>query len=429
MATMAKIKRKSMPRRIWRFVRSIYYWPGMIGLHAIRLIGHRQDDWYRITAPWIRNRGYPDKVERRPRLPGWYHFRHRFTFDYEYMKLNIGYATEAGDVKGLALMFAMGAGDYFFATPLLAALRNRFPQLPIIGFATTNAGEVNSPLLPELMRHDPNLNEVRLYDGKQTRRYKNYDYSDAVRLAPPNYLTMPVFGNHLPSQRHRVISLFECFGLEMPATVPVPLIHTPSPPPPHVLQLLSSIKQQVSRQGAKGVVFLQADSRASHYSYPEIDELASGLSERGYFVLSASKLGRSLPCAHTLDFKEFALMDSILLLKLLKEQVEDTRIVSVASVFWSVSAGLGIPNLGMQHFPDDAMHNYWYPNITVITHRDYPRLPAPVRFLAGAEDYKLNDNGYAVFNPGFVLSCFDMMRKDMRDNENTGAPLRRTAIQ
>src|SRR5262249_25235694 len=159
-------------------------------------------------------------------------------------------------------------------------------------------------------------------------------------------------------------------GLPVPAEPPVPVIPLPPSPAPHVARLLESIKQRCSHPNVRGVTFLQVDARSSNYVYPHADELAAGLAERGYFVLSASKLAKPPLLSHVLDFREFKLMDSIHMLALLREAFTDMRIVSVASVFWSVSAAFGIPNLGMQHFPDDAMHNYWYPNITIITHRD-----------------------------------------------------------
>ena len=429
---MSKPKRNSIPRRLWRAVRSIYYWPGLTLAHLVRLAAsYRSDNWYRITAPWIYNHGYPSEVRRKPRPPGWYHFKHRFTFEHEHMRLNLCHAKRAADVKGLALMFALGAGDYFYLAPMIAELKARYPEWPIIAYATDNAGDVNSSLIGEMLRFDPNINEVRLFNGRQTRRFKNYDYSDALRQAPPGYLAIPVFGEHLAENRHRVASQWETFGLALPNTVPLPLVHLPPLPRPHVLKLLERIKQQCARQGARGVAFLQVDSRSSHFTYPYADELARGLSERGYFVLSASKLRDAPALSHTLDFGEFAIMDSIHLLKLLQAEFADLRIVSVASVFWSVSSAFGIPNLCMQQFRDDAMHNYWYPNITVIAHRDYKNLPLPARFLAGDGDYEFDAGGKIVFESGFVLKCFDRVRNcdgNRLDTENPVQSVRSAAI-
>jgi len=415
------IKTRSVLSAAWRAVRLVYYWPAQLVMHIIRVARHPADSWYRITAPWIVNRPYKPATGRRlvNLSAGWYHFRHKFTFDREHMQYNFDYAQQTGGVKGLALLFALDAGDYFYLAPLVAALKARYPQWPIIAFATRNAGEVNSPLIFELLRNDPNINEVRFFDGKQTRNFKNYDYSDAHRQTPPGYLAVPVFGEHLATNRHRVASQFETFGLPLPNTVPLPLVHLPPLPPPHVFQLLERIKQQCTKQAKRGVAFLQVDSRSSHYTYPYADELASGLSDRGYFVLSASKLKNPPPASHVLDFGEFALMDSIHLLKLMQDEFADLRIVSVASVFWSVSSAFGIPNLGMQQFRDDAMHNYWYPNITVIAHRDYAGLPVPARFLADAEDYTLDARNNAVFAPDFVLECFDRARNKKRDESAT----------
>jgi hypothetical protein len=412
----ARYAARRLPSLLWRAFRALYYWPTKWVAHAIRLSSHGADRWYRIKAPWIINLSYPqiDPAKRGSRPASWHQFRHHFTFDCEQARFNIDYAIKAGEVRGLALMFAMGAGDYFFSTPIINALRKRYPDMPILAFATRNAGSVNSPLVGELLGGNPDVNDVRYFDGRQTRRFENYDYSDAMRQAPANYLAIPVFCEHSPTTRHRVISLFETFGLEPPPIAPPPLIHLPPTPAPHIVHLLERIKQQGAQHGLKGVAFLQVDARSSNYTYPYADDLALGLCDRGYFVLSASKLARAPAMSHELDFKEFALMDSIYLLKLLRENFTNMQIVSVASVFWSVSAAFGIPNLGMQHFTDDAMHAYWYPNITVITHRDYPRLSPAARFLARSGDYALDANGKAVFGPGFVLDCFDRALRGSR---------------
>ncbi|MGE3622411.1 MAG: glycosyltransferase family 9 protein [Bdellovibrionales bacterium] len=398
-------------RKAWRAIRSVYYWPSEIVRHLYNLARHGPDSWYRVTAPWIINRGYPDAAvgNRRARPAGWYHFRHQFTFTGEHVIFNIDYARRAADVKGLALIFFMGMGDYFFSTPLIRALKQRYPDLPIIAFASRNAGQVNSPLLEQLLKADPNINEVRAFDGRQTRRYKNYDYRDALRQVPSGYLALPVLYDHLPDTQHRVTSLFETFGLKPPNEPPPPLLHLPPSPPPHVAELLEKIKRLAGQQGARGIVFMQLDARSSHYNYPYADNLTQGLVERGYFVVSASSLSSPPAACHMLDFKQFAIMDSIYLLKLLRNAFSEMYIVSVASVFWSVSAGFGIPNLGMQHFPDDAMHNYWYPNITVITHRPYPKLPAKKQIPAKPGDYELDGRGLAVFLPDYVLKNFDIM--------------------
>jgi hypothetical protein len=152
------------------------------------------------------------------------------------------------------------------------------------------------------------------------------------------------------------------------------------------------------------------------------------LNERGYFVLAGSKLAEPPQLGLELDLTQFRIMESIYLLKLLKETFEDMRILCVGSVFWSVSAALGIPNLGMQHFDDDAMHNYWYPNITVITHRDYPKLPPAARFLASTGDYELDANNRAVFAAPFVLECFDYVREHGHHQKNLDQSVRAAAV-
>jgi hypothetical protein len=407
-------------RTLWRGVRSIYYWPTQLIRHGVELSRHGRDDWFRITAPWIINRPYPlaltsitasspgERGQNKPPAK-WFRFQHRFTFEDEHVRFNIEAAKGRGRVKDLALIFFMGLGDYFFTTPLINALKVSHPELTITAYVSRNGGSVNSPMLADVIHNDPNINAVRMYDGKQTRRYKNYDYRDALAQIPEGHLAVPVLYEHLPSTVHRVVSLYETFGLEVPHTIPSPIIHLPALPPPHVSALFKKIKAECSANELQGVVFLQVDARSSNYSYPHTPLLAQGLHDRGFYVLSASKIDTPPPHSHVIDFKEFAIMDSVYLLKLLRDAFPRMYVLSVASVFWSVSAGLNIPNLGMQHFPDDAMHAYWYKNIAVVTNRDYPRLPLSAKHLAGPQDYETNSSGLAVFKPDFVLKCFDKL--------------------
>ena len=111
-----------------------------------------------------------------------------------------------------------------------------------------------------------------------------------------------------------------------------------------------------------------------------------------------------------IDFKQFAIVDTIALLKLLKDTFNEVYVVSVASVFWSVSAGLHLPNLGMQHFKDNAMHNFWYDNITVIANHPLVKLPSNRRIEASSSQYELDARQQAVFFPSFILQSFDQMK-------------------
>ena len=275
---------KGKRRGVWLALRSLYYWPAQWLTHAARLASLPSDPWYRITAPWLPSAAKKSlQVDQKHRTPHWYQFRHQFTFADEHVVFDLDRAVQSADVKGIGLIFFMGMGDYFFATPLIGAIKKRFPHLPIIGFASKNGGDVNSPMLAELLRTNPLIDKVHIYDGRQTRRYKNYDFSDALKEIPDHYLAVPVLYEHREGTKHRLHSLFETFGLEKPETLPTPLLYLSPSPPPHVVNLFERIEGECRAQNLKGIVFLQLDSRSSHYTYPYTQELAEGLSQQRIF--------------------------------------------------------------------------------------------------------------------------------------------------
>ena len=117
-----------------------------------------------------------------------------------------------------------------------------------------------------------------------------------------------------------------------------------------VLDYLKTISFRA--QGKKGIIFLQLDSRGSNYVYPHIHKLAQGLIDEGYCVVSVTKGGPlGNPCYVELDIRQLAIHETWYLLALLKAQ-HKMYVIAVNSVFWAASAGLGLPNLGLQHWID-----------------------------------------------------------------------------
>ena len=75
-----------------------------------------------------------------------------------------------------------------------------------------------------------------------------------------------------------------------------------------------------------------------------------------------------------LDIKKSSFNENCHLLNLLKKEFP-LSIISLISVFWSASAGLDIPNLGLQHWFDPKLHNMYYPNTLVLTESRYSKIP------------------------------------------------------
>jgi hypothetical protein len=342
----------------------------------------------------------------RPNDP-WYQFRDYLAPD-ERVIYDLDVGIKKGAAAGIALVFFMGIGDYILSTPVLAGLRRKYPSTPIYGYVSSSTDTNNSPLVGKLMEHNPDIDKVFYYPGSASAlNWKNYNYKAVYDLAPRNFLVAPVLYEVSAAVSHRTLTLFETFSLPVPKVPPLPVLHVPEKPGDHVVGLENKIKTICADSKRAGIAFLQLDARSSKYSYPHSDEIAADLCRNGYAVISASKLAYQDPACFELDFSQFSIVDSIHLLKLLKEEFGDrVTVLTVVSVFWSVSAALELRNVGIHHFRDDAVHNVWYPNIRIITDHNYPSIPKASQFLAEKSDFTINSRGYADFKPEFVLRCF-----------------------
>lgn len=308
-------------------------------------------------------------------------------------------------VKGIALIFFMGIGDYLYTTPMLEALKMKYPSLPFYGYVGAQFDRNNSPLVGKLLEGNPNIEKVFYFNG--TRHpfiWKNYDYSAALKDIPEGFLVLPVYYDYSVKIPHRVKSLFETFTLPVPEQVPTPKMYFPAEPAPVVQAYLTEISAKAA--GKKGIIFLQLDSRGSNYVYPHMKALVEQLAEEGYLVLSVTKGG---PLAHSsyieIDIKRLAINETWHLLSLLKAQYP-LYVIAVNSVFWAASAGLGLPNLGLQHWIDKKVHNLWYPNIQVVTDYIYPHLPREKQIFAPAESYTRHNKKIIDYKPGWIVKWF-----------------------
>ena len=215
---------------------------------------------------------------------------------------------------------------------------------------------------------------------------------------------MPVYYDYSVRVPHRVKSLFETFGLPVPADVPAPVMYFPKDPAPVVAEHLADISRRAA--GKKGIVFLQLDSRGSNYVYPHIKTLAEMLMAEGYFVISVTKGGPTdSPAYAEIDIKKFTINETWHLLSLLKAKFP-LYVIAVNSVFWAASAGLGLPNLGLQHWIDKKVHNLWYPNIEVVTDYIYPLLPRGKQIHAPAQSYTRHNKKIIDYKPDWIVKWF-----------------------
>jgi len=339
-----------------------------------------------------------------------------FSIASTHVRYDIARARAARRVDGLALVFFMGLGDYLMATPLLEALRTAWPELPIHAYASTSLDQVNSPLVAAQLEANPCVARTVRYPGRHmTDRgrvasfWKNYDYSAALADVPEHFLVLPVLYDLDPSVPHRVTSLFDTFGLPPPWPVPVPRL------PRQALSdraqaVLDQIRAAARAFQARGIVCCHFDVRSSGYVYPNAAEMVRGLLEQGRFVISFSRLELAAAGYLGIDIREISVGDSIEILRALATEPLPLHIISVNSVFWAISAGLGIRNLGLHTIYDESIHQYVYSNIFVVSPHLYQRIPATRLFLAPPGSYRQTPNpaggSLTSYDPAFVLDCF-----------------------
>lgn len=355
--------------------------------------------WYRFSK---KRRG---RVDSAVNNPSWYKIcRPLYRHEHVYYDFDAALAANP-QLRGLALIFFMGIGDYLYATPMIEALKTKYPHLSFHAHVGAQFDRNNSPLVGKLLEKNPNIDQVFYFEGfRHPLIWKNYDYEDAFKNIPEGFLAVPVYYDYSVHVPHRVKSLFETFGLPVPQEIPAPKMYFPSQPSWLVEINCLEISQKAREK--KGIVFLQLDSRGSNYTYPHMRALAEGLISEGYFVLSVTKGGpENNPDYEQIDIKKFSINETWHLLSLLKETFP-LYVIAVNSVFWAASAGLNLPNLGLQHWVDKKVHNLWYPNIEVVTNHFYPLLPSEKQILAPAESYTPHNQKIIDYKPEWVIKWF-----------------------
>ncbi len=357
--------------------------------------------WYNFGKP----RGFVH--ETLPLNAAW-HKIHRRLYRKEHVFYNIDNALAANpDLKGIALIFFMGIGDYLYTTPMIAALKKKYPKLAFYAYVPKGFDRNNSPIVGTLLEANPNIDKTFYFEGYRNQLvWKNYNYEAAFKDIPDNFLVMPVYYEYGQNIAHRTISLFETFGLPAPQEPAAPVFYFPKEPKAAVGEAFKKINKIAAKK--KGIVFLQLDSRGSFYSYPHTDDLARKLIREGYFVITVSPSAILDEAFYKIDFKAFSFNDTCHLLNLLKKE-NKIYIIALNSVFWAASGGLDIPNLGLQHWVDKKVHNLWYPNITVVTDYKYPQIPAAKMIMAKPHHYTRYNKKIINYDPQFVFDSFNKM--------------------
>lgn len=317
-------------------------------------------------------------------------------------------------VNGLALIFYLGAGDYLMATPFIEALHQAYPDLPIWAYASSSTDAVNSPLVGHFLRTNPLIDKVVMYRGRPRRVWTEYDFTDALKSIPKDFVALPVVYDSHPAVFHRATSLLETFRLPVEFPLAKPIAY-PVAMSVKAQDILKVILARVEQGAYQGVVCTHFGARSSGYEYPHAGQLVSRLLQRGFLVVSFSSSGIRHDDLIEIDVTTITPPDTIEILRALKSQPPLLAMISVNSLMWPVSASLGIPNLGLHVFWDASIHQYLYPNIFVMTQHFYRNVLPTRMFMAGPTDYQERKAGrgnaqdFTDYDPDFVATSFERM--------------------
>jgi hypothetical protein len=326
---------------------------------------------------------------------------------------DIKHVRKSRPIDGLALVYFMGAGDYLMTTPLIRALHLAHPDLPIYAYGSTHTDTVNSPLVIQLLKANPMIDRVFSYSGRPRSVWMDYDFSDALKDIPRNFLVLPVFYDVEPLVYHRATAVLETFGLPVDLPVPTPIAHEATMSAP-AQALLSAILSRVETANPAGIVGTHFGARSSGYEYPDADDLIERLLKMEMVVVTFSKVDLRHDNLIQVDITQVSVTDSIELLRSLNTIPTPLFMISVNSIMWPVSATLGIPNLGIHTFFDPAMHQYLYSNIYPITHHINTQI-SPSRWFYPPDTayrHRQMDSGawFTDYNSAYVIDCFRAMQ-------------------
>lgn len=351
----------------YRFLTEFYETCRWIYVQTNKILGKKE-----ICPVWYSFGETPENIntENSEINQSWYSIKRPLLIN-EHIYYNLDNALAVNPkVKGFVLVFFMGLEDYLYTTPLIETLAKKYPQLELWAYVA----DKSDTRVATLLKTNPNIKKVKTFKGfKNPVVCKNFDYSEVIEKAPKDFLVLPVYYEYKKISLHRIASLFDTFGLSFNErkNFPKPVFYFPEEVPAKVAENLKTI--QKSAKGTKGIILLKLDD--GKYNYPEIDELVRKLIWDNYFILCATKCGVVDPHFKMLDKRKFTFNEICHILNLLKQEMP-LYIVSFASEFWPISAGLNIPNLGLQYQQDFKLHNLYYPNILLLTETKYAKIPS-----------------------------------------------------
>jgi ADP-heptose:LPS heptosyltransferase len=303
-------------------------------------------------------------------------------------------------------VFFCGLGDYLYSTPAIEHFKKNNKHVKIYGCVSSSLDTANNPLLGELLKRNPNIDEVVYYEGKAKRYWKSYDFHKVKDSLPKDCVVYPVLYDLHISIKHRVTTLLKVFGVKEELPVPRPNIYLFDDD----YNKANAFLKEHSLERAKKIVFLHLEARSSNYKYDQPLELIKGLIAEGYkvvYLTSENDEALEMEGCYKVFVKEWNINESMALIKLLKDKA---YFICINSVFFPVTSALGIKTLALYIFDDISAFQFFYPNLYFVTPYKslQKRLPCTNYFSPQAKDFIKRENLY-YYQSNYIIEAFKKM--------------------
>ena len=406
------------------------------GVHASFKIAIEKMKWHvkeliKASTPYNNETSYEEniikkKIERNYYDENWYLIKNELGKSYFYSPIslifqeniepsesvyfNLHHAIKKYSPKGIALVFFMGMGDYLMSTPLINKIKKTYPDINLYAGISSSLDSVNSPKTKELMKGNPLINEIYEYKGVIKNYWKNYDFTDLIKKIPKNTLIVPVIHEDNEKTTHRVNTLFKTFGFEKVNDIDLNPILYENYPTNKAKKIIKMIIERTKKRKELKIVFTHFFARSSMYSYRDRNVLIKLLSDNNYYVINFSDEEIILENVYNININEISPVDTIEILRTIKNHFQKISIISVNSIMWPISAGLGIENLGLHIFNDKLIHQYFYPNIYIISRYKYDKIPNNHLIICPESESYFEKNPMEIllihFDPKFIFNQF-----------------------
>lgn len=326
---------------------------------------------------------------------------------------------------GFALISFMGCGDYLFVTPLIERIRKYYPYFPIHLYVSSSLDQMNSPTVGVIAQTNPNLNKVLYYNGKMQKKEYNfhyYDITDALDKIPSNLLVIPlIYAYPSESLASRTKTSLKIFNFHDEREFVYPILY-PNKNKQKFNHIISKMSEQFELK-SKGIIALHLETRSTDYKYPYKENLMDLLLNEGFIILNLNqeKYFETHDRVFSLPKEEFDINDVVdFIYQIFIKFKNNFSFIAVNSVFWPISSAFNIPTFGIHIFYDSFILQYWYPNISLLTHFNYKNIPSEKLFIATEDQFEKTSTSlcdFFIFKPVIIVEKFMLFLGEDKVND------------